>query len=694
MNATAAKMPTPAEELERIVKLPAREPLDCERERGSGGIRFRRWAPSAQAVIEVETAKYTRGKRLSCGCRTRHVTAMPGGRLMIFQEPVMNQPPPLPIVVSVDDFCRDSAHDKDVCDTVGNLKSGVKIVLPGLANSPACLVELNPAQAWILREAPRTQGIFGMISVGGGKTVASLLVPLTMPERKQWALFIKPDQRLHYRNAYLRLREHFRVPSIVFDHANHPEWSVRYVGQPIVRVIPYSTLSNPKSTQLLETLELEGIIADEWHLLANKQSSRTMRFLRLMAKRNDIVLCGWSGSTLDDSYEDCSHLAAHSLGLGSPYPIPPSVVQMWSAVMDPSPNPDRQSSVAKALLRAFGRRGVKSDLYEAGLARDAGIREGHKERVIRTPGVITTASSSVNCSLTISKREPTRMPETVREALTNVRNLAVRPDGEELVEAHEIKTCARHVGAGYYYYWSYPNGEPPSLIEQWFAARKAWNKELRKKLLNGEPHLDSKKLCEDAAKRGWQVPRYQGDLPVWQPESWPTWAAIEDHVRPNEGNVKWIDDYLARDAAQWATEHVGIVWVHSGAFGRRIAELAGINYHGGGPHAEARILAEDGKKSIVASIKAHSESRDGLQYKFHKQLVAEMVASGKGWEQLLGRLVREGQSAETVETFVYLHFSENRDAFRKALMFAEFVEASTPNRQLLLAADIDFEVAA
>ncbi len=131
-----------------------------------------------------------------------------------------------------------------------------------------------------------------------------------------------------------------------------------------------------------------------------------------------------------------------------------------------------------------------------------------------------------------------------------------------------------------------------------------------------------------------------------------------------------------------------MVWVLSPTFGRVVAKLAGIKYHGGGPTAEAEITAEDGKRSIVASIKSHGTGRDGLQHKFFKQLIAESPSSGDMYEQLLGRLAREGQPEDTIETALYQHVAEFRDALRRAIFLAEFIEATTSNQQLLLAADM------
>jgi hypothetical protein len=159
-----------------------------------------------------------------------------------------------------------------------------------------------------------------------------------------------------------------------------------------------------------------------------------------------------------------------------------------------------------------------------------------------------------------------------------------------------------------------------------------------------------------------------------------------------EPRTRWIDDYLAQDAATWARENCGVVWCKASPFGQLVAKLAGIPYYGGGEAAEAALMTEDGSRSIVVSIPARGESLDGLQFHFHKQLITEFPPSGKGAEQLLGRLARVGQKADTVETEVYRHVAEYREDIEKAIEYARFDQEMTPNAQLILSADFDFEV--
>ncbi len=622
-------------DFERIMALPRRTALDCER---APGQRF--YSAEAQALAEYVTEKFAKTRRTKCAC--------------------------------VD------------------------------LGYSTCIKLLNPSQAWSLREMGKLGGAIGMIGVGGGKTIMGILAPLAVPNCKVAVLLAKPDQRIHYWAAYLRLREHFRVPSFKFDELTSEMGDV-VPGAPALHFVPYSKLSQASSTDLLERMNPDLIICDEAHSVSARTSSRTNRLLRYLANHDGIRFCAWSGTLIKKSIRDQAHLMSHALGMNSPMPLDPDDVEAWAAVFDPSPTPDTETSTAKKLYDAFDHGGRDRKWYQRGGVNE-GVRQGYRQHVLETPGVISTREASVGCSLPFYERR-VALPDSVRKALRDVRELMKRPDGEELVEATEIALCARNIASGFYFYWAFPGKPctcPPEVfidsqrcmncqfIEEWYRRRTAWNKELRDRLRSFDVHMDSPLLCTNAAMRAYQDEIYKGELPVWPAQAWPLWQEIRDQVQYTP-KVKWIDEFFAQDAADWAKEHTGIVWCQSSAFGRKVAELAGIQYHGGGPEAEANILAEKGNRSIVASLKAHGTGRDGLQHKYREQYFPEPPASGETWQQALGRLARPGQEADSVETWVARHSSEVRDALANALRDAEFTESMTGNHQMLLAADMDFD---
>jgi hypothetical protein len=705
-------------DIERILALPKRPPVNCERDP-----RTKQYLPATQALIEIMTERFSRGQRLSCACRERRVTLTEDGALIIGRVLPEGATPEIPLITTVEAFIADNQSPADnearAVRAVQMMKPGDVITLPSAdVTGHPCIKTLNAVQSWFLKEAEENGGVVGFCGVGSGKSIALLLAILLFPDSKKAVLLIEPKQRQHYRSQYLRLREHFRVSSLVPDQGD----GYTVPGTTPLHLISYSVLSQTKNSDMLDARSPDTVLGDEFHRACGNSAinRRVKRYIsgKIQQREADIAagkpvlkravrLFGASGTLESKSIEDTQMLCTFSLGTGSPIPIDPSEAQKWSAVIDPSYMPDRKSTTAKMLQRVFGDGEVdEGDLNNLlGAAPESAVRRGFKQRRLMTPGIISASASSINAAIYISERKTPKMPPLVKEALMRVRVEDKRPDGEILVERTEQIACARNVACGFYLRWIFPKHpckcveglvrcDQCMLIDDWYTKRQAFNKELRAKLIYGELNLDSPKLCEQAAERFWQDPPYKGTLPVWDCQTWPAWRDIENCVE-HEEQVKWIDDFLAKDAAAWALENKGVVWFTSTAFGRRISELSGLPYFNGGPGCEARLRAEKGDRSIICSIPALGAGTDGLQALFFNQLIVEVPASNssqRGLEQLLGRLHREGQRSDEVNTEVYLHVHELKDALRKAIEQAEFNLEMTGNRQKLLAADCDFEI--
>ncbi len=531
-----------------------------------------------------------------------------------------------------------------------------------------CIDRLKPAQAWALFEAPLAGGLIGAIGVGHGKTGLDLLTPMVMPSCKLAVLLIPPGLREQLVREYELWSEHFTLPSLRMGGLGKI-----IAGRPVLHVIAYSQFSRAGSTDLLEQLKPDLIIADEAQKLRHRETATTARVLRYLARNPETRLVAWSGTLTAKSVKDYAHLAAFALRDASPLPLDPQVVEEWALALDPSDWP--------APCGALGKLAMPGEH----------IHRAYHRRFTSTLGVVATRAGAVDASMYINERKPPTMPVHLAAQIDELRAGWVRPDGEELVDMLAVARSARELACGFFYRWKFPRGEPEPLILEWLAARKAWHKELREKLRYRREHLDSPLLCARAAIRANQAPPYEGDLPVWKAETWPAWLAIRDKVQP-ESEAVWVDDYLARDAAEWARTTRGVVWYEHAAFGKRVADIAGLPLHAGGQGAEERILAEDGSRSIVASIHAHGTGRDGLQRVFAAQLVANPPSSGATWEQLLGRLHRIGQGADEVTTAVYRHTAEIADAIDKAIVQAKYIEHTLGTYQKLLAASYDFDV--
>lgn len=526
-----------------------------------------------------------------------------------------------------------------------------------------CITALNPVQAWSLVEAPLAGGLLAPIGVGHGKTGLDFMMSLAMGS-KLTVLLLPPGLVSGLIDAYLLWREHFHVPGLVT-----PERSFVVAGRPTVHVVPFSKFSRAESTALLENLKPDLIVVDEAHRLKNKDTATTARVLRYFVNHPETRLCVWSGTFTTRSIKEYAHLSGLSLREGSPLPNDPAVVEEWSVAIDPSAYPGPAGE-----LRKFCKT-------------DETLYDGFHRRLVETLGVVSTKSGAVGASIIFNERVAPPIPSKLALMLDVLRASETRPDGEEFVEAVQVVACARQLACGFYYRWKFPRGEPEQLILEWFEKRKQWNKELRQKLKLREEGLDSPRLCELASMRAHGQLASSG--PEWKSDTWCEWFAICDKVQP-ESEAVWVDDYLASDAAQWANKNRGIVWYEHEAFGARVAQLAGLAMHGGGPGAPERIAAESGKRSIIASIKSHGTGRDGLQRKFNEQLVANQPSSGDAWEQLLGRLHRIGQSADEVITSIYRHTPEMIGALDTAMNQAFYIEKTMGTRQKLLVASCSF----
>lgn len=610
---------------------------------------------TAEALIEHQTAKYTRGIPAgSCGCER------------IFREWKV-QPKP-------------------------------------------CITRLNYAQAWMLHELTLNAGLMAHAATGCGKTVVNILAPLAMPDCKVAVLLIPPTLAEQLAREWELLDQHFKVSSIYIHHkvGKKKEWVKPIPGTPLLHVLPYSQLSHPKATVYLESfLKPDTIFADECQNLASLGSVRTGRLVRLFEQMKDTLRMGtWSGSLTDDEIQDMSTLSAWSLKGNSPLPLYPRTADEWGTAL----NPDDWRAPGGALIEAFC--GPDEDVdegYHRRLAETSGfvitsgasvdtpleVRERTAPEMPDVPRVDPLAPGCPGVC------EPGNWPG-VKTALTACRELWVRPDGEILLDALQSSRCARELAVGLFLKWKFIRGETRPEIQIWRDKRKLWRQEQREKLKEKIPHMDSPMLLANAAMRAWgHKPGKNGivdldeegepilytddpSLPYWKAETWPDWYAVKQTVQPVTEAVR-LDPFLATDAALWAAENRGIVWYYNSAFGRWVAELGGLPLHDGGPKAGQRLSRETGDRSIICSIKSHGTGRDGLQRLFSTQLVAQPPSSAVAFEQLFGRLSRIGQTADLVHAYLYRHTDEIQKCVDTAMRKSLYVQKimNTPQRLIV-----------
>lgn len=525
-----------------------------------------------------------------------------------------------------------------------------------------CIDRPFPVQAWAMHEASTVAGLAGPITVGGGKTFLDIMLAMAVPGARQVVLLVPPKLREQLRREYLAVAEHWKVPSLVDG-----TWQRIHEGRPTVHVVPYSIFSRPESTALLEKKYLpDVVIADEAHALRSRDAARTARILRYWMAHPETKMCWLTGTAISKSLEDALHLFALALGKGSPLPLDPAVGASWAEAVDPGSCP-----APPGALERFG----------------TPVREGLRRRIIETPGVVASAGASIDTPLRVLEWKPPAVPSQVAADLDTLRNRMVRPDTQQLVDDMEVARCALELSCGFFYRWRFPRGESAELIKEWFDARKEWGAELRDKLGARRESMDSPHLCTEAARRAWgDIARVEG-LPNWKADCWPRWRDVKDLVVPVTGDPVWVDEWFARAVADWASSRRAVVWYQFGAFGRRVAELLGVPMQTGGPQADARIRAERGDRSIVASLKAHGTGRDGLQFLFSECLLANPPSSGQTIEQVLGRLHRPGQKAAEVVAWLPRHTPEVRKAVQNATERSDFIDQMLHPGQKLASAN-------
>lgn len=622
-------------ELSRVLELPRRDPLDLQ-------------SPRALAMADMMTDRWSRGPREGT-CPKCHGTGSEG------------------------------PWQCKLCVGAGGCACGS--IDPRIAaGKRKCLKKLKPVQAWALYEMGIVGGLLGSIPVGSGKTAIGLLAPLALePLGVKASLMLCPPNLLEQlERDYRLLREHFRVPAIKIhglekDHA---------APGPRLHVLPYSRLSLPTASSWIRNLQPDAIIADECDRLRDPNGAGSSRVLRYFMERGDTRFCGWTGSLTEASISDYSHLAALALRMQSPCPLDKNVVIEWARALDESDNPAPPGE----LERFCGEDLDPNDIDQ--------LRQGWCRHLSGALGVVVSTEASVDVDLVIEEREVDTIPPIIHEALHKVRACWVRPDtlvgddyDEELTTAMEVAKVARELASGIFYRWRFDpiHGVPQRVedIKEWKEARKDWNRELRRQLIDRQEWLDSPLLCEHAAQRFHGDRPRRDDRPEWGSMAWPRWRDIKGKVKPTVEACR-VSDYLAVDAARWALEHTGIVWYGMVEFGQWVAELSSLPLHGGGPKAGDRLAKEVGDRSIIASIKSHGRGRDGLQALYCEQLIAQLPSSATMWEQLLGRLHRQGQDAPEVRAWYYAHTEEIKDALETALSRAGYVRGTLGSAQKLL----------
>lgn len=477
---------------------------------------------------------------------------------------------------------------------------------------PDAIASPRPKQAEALWEMSRCGGLFGMLGVGSGKTLIAHLAPRALGVSRA-VLFL----------PHAMLRPHAE------EVARYADWGVE-AGDATVRVLSYNTLSDPRFSEILDEWEPQAIIADEAHNLRNPNATRTRRFLRYMAERPTTKFVCMSGTMFGSSIRDAAHLARLALRSGSPIPSGPHLA-LWSRVLD-------EGGVPTSADNAYFDEVVARHMGTGGTSIRERARRAVHARIVRTEGVISTTEPSCTVPLTV-EQAPVRAPEHLQTLSERVLADWTLPDGTLVTNPW---AAAKNILTGFYYTWA---DEPDPA---WLEARGTWARALRDELASGRARADydSPALVERtvAAEISRDPSIVDRSFLHWALDRW----RVHDR-RPPPTRTVWLDEYIFDELP---ADEERLLWYSSDAIEQGLLSR-GWTVHGAGSREPV-----PGTRT-AASIRVHGTGKN-LQA-WSRAAVIEPPSSGVQWEQLLGRLHRPGQMANSVHFLVYV-LGERTDA--------------------------------
>lgn len=472
---------------------------------------------------------------------------------------------------------------------------------------PDCLWEFRQAQHDALYAMSKAKGLLAPIGVGHGKTLIAWLASRALGVERS-VIMLPPRDVEPFKKEVERYNKHFDP------------------GPCVITYVPYSTLSQPNASGLLEALAPQAIICDEVHCLADKESVRTRRFLRYMNEHPDTLFVGMSGTLYKKSVTDVSHLAALALRDKSPMPRDGEDLAAWSRILD-------VRGMAEAHEYAWFEGAVVNKMSVPGDVHGK-IERSRKAAYIRlasSEGVVTTEAASCSQELTLH-RVNLVVPAGLQEKIDQIRATRASLDGEDIyaTEAHLVGAM-RNMASGfsYKYDWAAIGGRN----EDWLMRRTAWLRELSSELRNNSRQgYDSPFLVsQELDRRLLENPALQDKSMLFFSRA--MWNEVSHLPEPPRITV-WHDMFMVETVLRQYRDREVILWYDSQAVEEYLTSQ-GVTCHGAASSLEgpARFLA--------ASVQAHGQGRN-LQ-DWNHGVVMEPGLGGAVWEQLLGRMHRQGQ---------------------------------------------------
>ena len=526
--------------------------------------------------------------------------------------------------------------------------------------TPGGAMTLRPIQAAALWELREHGGLLAPIGVGHGKTLIALLAGRVA--KAALTIILAPASTVpQLKQVMAETALHFLLPENL-------------------RIYSYAALSQAKNTDLLERLARQYdpakmlIVADEAHRIKRPEAARTKRIIRFFQQHPEVTFAALSGTFTSRSLHDYKHLAELALREGSPIPTDSYHLDHWAQAVDVEGQPGQQAWRMVQPLWDWFTKLPECPEPDAGLCGTGAekcdkVRAAFRHRLWTTPGVVATTSPSVGSSLYLSLHPDLPVPETVTQVLDTVLQTGERPDGEVLADPIEIWRFQRQMSQGFYYVWDWPGG----LVDtEWVEARSDWSRRVRAELAQHSAEgYDSPLLVFNRIQR-----QHEAGQRLAIHRSWQRWQG-QRHKKPPPTKPVWLSPFLLDYAISWLEQQSepAILWYDSAAVEAALA-TRGVTTYGAGAAPPRKA------EKCAMSIQAHGVGKN-LQA-WRTQLVMAPPSSGLAWEQLLGRLHRQGQKADEVECHVMVHSAAFVDAWDKAQRDAKYIFDSTGNPQKLI----------
>lgn len=569
---------------------------------------------------------------------------------------------------------------------------------------------------------------FAKVGVGQGKTLISLMCAAAAYRKglRKMLLLVPPEvisQLTITDIPWARSRVEINYPiHILGGKSSQQRINMCKSGYKGLYVMPYSLLSTKDTSENLHNLLPELVIADEAHRLARASSARTRRFLSMLKflfdHKTPAELLILSGTITSKSIKDYYHLIKWCLNQKCPLPLSDSMTNDWAMLIDAAADSEANgltpaaAAPIKPLVRWAAEKfpetegGFPSNVY--------GFRRAYQCRLTSAPGVVTSTGTTIGTSL-IMKNSPVpehdKHPEwpKLKELIDKVEDMWLTPNGDEIdFEIHKWKWI-NELSCGFYNELTWPT------VEVLAKRRKTTEQEATDLLFRAKIHHQAGQLyarelriwLEDCSKAGCDTPFLVGqhmmrngskevgeDLYKW----WKEWKDLDFDGRPDrDSRGVRVCDYKIVHAVAWARQqqevdgHGGIIWVHHQEVGAWLADRlieGGLDVlHATAGENRAILDHANVGKIVVASIDAHGTGKN-LQH-FQYMMVFQWPRDARKAEQLVGRLHRQGQTADELEIVMNHTLLFDMLNFAACINDALYIHQSTQDRQKLIYANYD-----